>query len=540
MKKNVDWNYLNRFFKNFPLFILLFTSAYAAVPSRITYQGRLSKSGVGAAGRHTITVQFITASGEKLPASQTFDVDVPVSGDFSLNIDNIPPDADWINGLPQMRVIVGGETLTPDQSFSATPYALVARNVENLDTTKVKLADTDGALLSSWQSPTDKTKINADVIVGTITTTTNHGKEHGLTGKDPLPTGSISPIQIANTAIVSTSPFSQVIQPSSNTTPLILRGNVGAGSETKLFQVFDHEIGEVERFSIKGSGTASFNGNVGIGTSAPNEKLEIDGNISFLGGNKKILFTDPGNYDFSIVQNGGTSLDIRSPEKDLTIASFINNGNIVFANGNLGIGTINPTSKLEVAGGDMTVGGKVIASSVEISGRYKDKTGDLSPAGTIVMYGGMAVPSGWLICDGSEISRSTFSDLFSAIGTTFGLGNNSTTFNLPDMRGAAPAGAGMSTGYPINELITLGKKHGDQFQGHRHLVREQNGVQVIGTTLNAGGGGYGTVEGNNTHGGHDRGPTEARDIISDGLNGAPQVSGTTRGKVVGLNFIIKY
>lgn len=98
----------------------------------------------------------------------------------------------------------------------------------------------------------------------------------------------------------------------------------------------------------------------------------------------------------------------------------------------------------------------------------------------------------------------------------------------------------MSTGYPIDELITLGKKHGDQFQGHRHLVKEQNGVQVIGTTLAAVGGGAGTVEGNNGHGGINRGPTEARDIISDGVNGTPQVSITTRGKVVGLNFIIKY
>jgi hypothetical protein len=72
MKKNVDWNYLNRFFKNFPLFILLFTSAYAAVPSRITYQGRLSKSGVGAAGRHTITVQFIDKDGEQTTRGPNF------------------------------------------------------------------------------------------------------------------------------------------------------------------------------------------------------------------------------------------------------------------------------------------------------------------------------------------------------------------------------------------------------------------------------------------------------------------------------------
>ena len=66
-------------------------------------------------------------------------MDVPTSGDFSLEIDHIPADAEWINGLPKMRVLIGNETLTPDQTFSAAPYALVARNVENLNTEKVKL-----------------------------------------------------------------------------------------------------------------------------------------------------------------------------------------------------------------------------------------------------------------------------------------------------------------------------------------------------------------------------------------------------------------
>ena len=61
--------------KKLNLFILClcfpFLVAHAAVPSRIVYQGRLSKSGVGAAGRHTITVQFVDKDGTNLPYSQT-------------------------------------------------------------------------------------------------------------------------------------------------------------------------------------------------------------------------------------------------------------------------------------------------------------------------------------------------------------------------------------------------------------------------------------------------------------------------------------
>lgn len=55
------------------------------------------------------------------------------------------------------------------------------------------------------------------------------------------------------------------------------------------------------------------------------------------------------------------------------------------------------------------------------------------PVGTVINYGGSYAPSGWLVCDGSAISRTTYADLYSAIGTTFGEGDESTTFNLPDL-----------------------------------------------------------------------------------------------------------
>ena len=56
-------------------------------------------------------------------------------------------------------------------------------------------------------------------------------------------------------------------------------------------------------------------------------------------------------------------------------------------------------------------------------------------------------PDGWLICDGSQVSRTTYSDLFSVIGTTFGSGDGSTTFTLPDLRAVFIRGAGSQGGY---------------------------------------------------------------------------------------------
>lgn len=67
------------------------------------------------------------------------------------------------------------------------------------------------------------------------------------------------------------------------------------------------------------------------------------------------------------------------------------------------------------------------------------------PSGTMAMFAGAAAPSGWLLADGSAISRATFANLFAAIGTTWGAGDGSTTFNLPDMRGRGPIGVGTGT-----------------------------------------------------------------------------------------------
>lgn len=61
--------------------------------------------------------------------------------------------------------------------------------------------------------------------------------------------------------------------------------------------------------------------------------------------------------------------------------------------------------------------------------------GSVIPAGTIAPFGGGTVPTGWMLCNGSAISRTTYSALFSSIGTSHGQGDGTTTFNLPDYRG---------------------------------------------------------------------------------------------------------
>lgn len=70
--------------------------------------------------------------------------------------------------------------------------------------------------------------------------------------------------------------------------------------------------------------------------------------------------------------------------------------------------------------------------------------GDNVEPGTILMFGGAAAPTGYLLCNGAAVSRTTFAALFTAIGVVFGPGDGSTTFNVPDMRQRFPLGKAAS------------------------------------------------------------------------------------------------
>lgn len=71
----------------------------------------------------------------------------------------------------------------------------------------------------------------------------------------------------------------------------------------------------------------------------------------------------------------------------------------------------------------------------------------IDQAGTVKMFAGNTIPEGWLLCDGSAISRTTYANLFNAIGTTWGAGNGSTTFNLPNTIDRVVQGYSTSGGY---------------------------------------------------------------------------------------------
>jgi len=80
-------------------------------------------------------------------------------------------------------------------------------------------------------------------------------------------------------------------------------------------------------------------------------------------------------------------------------------------------------------------------AATDVQGAVDELAGvDASPAGAVSFFARNTAPDGWLKANGAAVSRTTYADLFTAIGTAFGAGDGSTTFNLPDLRGEFPRG----------------------------------------------------------------------------------------------------
>lgn len=118
-----------------------------------------------------------------------------------------------------------------------------------------------------------------------------------------------------------------------------------------------------------------------------------------------------------------------------------------------------------------------------------------SPTGALTAYAGSEAPTGWLLCYGQAVSRATYAALYSVIGTTYGSGDGSTTFNIPDLRGRAPVALDNMGGTDANRLSvtnTLGGTGGEEkhllivseMPSHTHLQDAHNHTQTNHTHSN--------------------------------------------------------
>jgi len=171
--------------------------------------------------------------------------------------------------------------------------------------------------------------------------------------------------------------------------------------------------------------------------------------------------------------------------------------------------------------GDLTLTGAPTTNNMAATKKYVDDeiaaipSSDSVPAGTVIWTARSSAPTGYLKANGAAVSRTTYATLFSAIGTQFGAGDGSTTFNLPDLRGEFVRG--LDDGRGIDAGRTLGSTQADQNKQHNHG----------GTTSTA------SLTGTFTPGTH---ATNTTGVFSDGGNvGSPETGDSNNGRRVDLD-----
>lgn len=157
------------------------------------------------------------------------------------------------------------------------------------------------------------------------------------------------------------------------------------------------------------------------------------------------------------------------------------------------------------------------------------------PIGTILSFGGAIAPKGYLLCDGSEVSKTEYSELYNVIGDSFGTASGSGMFKLPDLRESVPKGAGL-TGHTVGAHLDADGLAVGEFLDDR--VQNITGKLSRSGIIGAGGAFYGS--GSNYNANLSSGSIDGSkyDIYFDASR-IVRAGNTTEVKSVGVNYIIK-
>ena len=160
---------------------------------------------------------------------------------------------------------------------------------------------------------------------------------------------------------------------------------------------------------------------------------------------------------------------------------------------------------------DITVNGVSVATDAGVSSAVAGKANityvdsqvtTAVPSGTIITVAKNTAPNGYLKANGALVSRTAYSALFAAIGTTFGEGDGSTTFALPDLRGYFPRG--WDDGRGIDTSRVFGSNQDDELKSHKHTFYGSFYSSGLG------GGGSPVIYSGNTSSTYETGGTETR------------------------------
>ena len=261
-------------------------------------------------------------------------------------------------------------------------------------------------------------------------------------------------------------------------------GSMSAADKTKLnaLEAFPAGDGLVERFS----------GTLRNRTCAANEVLKWDATNGWICGVDNSTDTTKvplggGTMTGALTLSGNPTENLHSATKQYVDTQVGNSAHwtktgsdIAYGGGNVGVGTAAaPAAKLEVNGG-IKMGNDADACNSSKQGTMRfvggnfqgcDGTnwvtmGAVTPPGQVATYAMTNCPSGWIKANGAAVSRTAYANLFTAIGTTWGAGDGSTTFNLPDLRGQFVRA--LDDGKGIDPGRTLASTQADDNKSHSH------------------------------------------------------------------------
>ena len=189
--------------------------------------------------------------------------------------------------------------------------------------------------------------------------------------------------------------------------------------------------------------------NVGIQTSAPGAALDVANNgaiwLSNSGVARSIISADGSNSYYSA--EGARSIVLKA------------NGTTLFT-----INTTNATATIPIV--------LPADPTTALQASTKQYVDTVMPSGMIMPFAGTSAPTSWLACNGAAISRSTYATLYNAIGTTWGTGDGSTTFNVPDLRGMFLRGTGTNATGSSSGAVgpSVGTYAADTYLNHSHTA----------------------------------------------------------------------
>ena len=227
----------------------------------------------------------------------------------------------------------------------------------------------------------------------------------------------------------STDEARQMILKVSSTVSLTATRNVIIPAKEKLYVVHNNTTGGQSILVKPSSGTG----------------------VTIANGSKMLIYCDASNAYKAIND---------LPASDLS-------GSVAIANGGTGLTGAGSNNQVLTSNGSAFSLAQLTSSNLTTA-----TANSLTPAGTIITFGGTSAPTGYLACDGASIDRTTYADLFSAIGTTWGSVDGS-SFNVPNLQGAFLRGAGSQTYTNTYDGGSVGDKSRDKIIKHSHKYRTE-------------------------------------------------------------------